>query len=69
MKSSNTVFLITVIMLISTISCTTTKELSADQLQSGRLIYQDNFEDLDNWHSEGLVDGVTNPEPGIMRLD
>jgi hypothetical protein len=69
MKSSNTVFLIMVIMLVSTISCTTTKKLPSDLLQSANLIYKDNFENLDNWHFEGLVDGVTNPELGIMRLD
>jgi len=38
-------------------------------LTQGELIFQDNFKNLDNWHFEGLVDGVTNPEPGIMRLD
>ncbi len=36
---------------------------------AGNMIYQDNFENLDNWHFEGLVEGVTNPQPGIMRLD
>lgn len=33
------------------------------------IIYQDNFTNLDNWHFEGFTQGVSNPEPGIMRLD
>ena len=35
----------------------------------GKTLYEDSFENLDNWHFEGLVEGVSNPKSGIMRLD
>jgi len=35
----------------------------------GKVIYQDNFQDLANWHAEGLVHGVSLLKPGVMRLD
>lgn len=35
----------------------------------GKVIFEDNFENLDNWHPEGHVQGVTLVEKGMMRLD
>jgi len=35
----------------------------------GEILYEDRFENLDNWHPEGLVQGVTLFEPGVIRLD
>lgn len=35
----------------------------------GHIIFEDGFDNLDYWHSEGLVEGVTRLEPGTMRLD
>jgi hypothetical protein len=37
--------------------------------QTGKVLYQDDFNGLENWHFEGLVEGVSNPRPGIMKLD
>jgi hypothetical protein len=67
----NKKFLITVVFLIlqSLITGCMTTEGTLKQKVSSKIIYQDDFKNLDNWHFEGLVDGVTNPEPGIMRLD
>lgn len=39
------------------------------KLYDMEVIYSDDFTNLDNWHFEGLTDGVTNPKPGVMRLD
>ena len=33
------------------------------------VLYHDAFTGLDNWHLEGFVQGITNPQAGIMRLD
>ncbi len=35
----------------------------------GRLIYQDRFDDLGNWHLEGLIEGASIVEPNVIRLD
>ena len=35
----------------------------------GAVIFEDNFRNLDNWHPEGAISGVSVPEQGIMRLD
>ncbi len=39
------------------------------QQKSTEVLYQDDFTNLDNWHLEGFTEGITNPKPGIMRLD
>ncbi|MFI4911633.1 MAG: DUF1961 family protein [Sedimentisphaeraceae bacterium JB056] len=36
---------------------------------SDQILFEDDFCGLENWHFEGLTEGVTNPKPGIMRLD
>ncbi|OHB48127.1 MAG: hypothetical protein A2Y10_17610 [Planctomycetes bacterium GWF2_41_51] len=62
-------FIITILVLLSgSFSCQKNNDVSRNDI-SGKIIYQDNFLNLDNWHFEGLVERVTNPEPGIMRLD
>lgn len=43
-----------------------TKEMN---IPKGQIIFQDNFENLENWHPEGFIEGVTRLEPGTMRLD
>lgn len=66
------IFVMMTLLQISLTGCETREDMESVKgglLQAGRLIFEDNFENLDNWHFEGLVDGVTNPEPGIMRLD
>jgi len=35
----------------------------------GKIIFKDNFENLNNWHPEGFIEGVTLVEKGYMRLD
>ncbi len=35
----------------------------------GNLIHEDRFEDLDNWHLEGLVEGAGIVAGGVLRLD
>ncbi|MGB2959722.1 MAG: DUF1961 family protein [Bacteroidota bacterium] len=34
----------------------------------GAILYSDSFEDLSNWHHEGLG-GITQPEPNLMQLN
>lgn len=43
---------------------------STEKLQAtGKVLFEDKFDNLDNWHPEGIVKGVTLAEPGVMRLD
>jgi len=35
----------------------------------GPVLVEEDFENLDNWHLEGHVEGVSQPEPGVLRLD
>ena len=35
----------------------------------GEVLYEDHFEDLNNWHLEGLVEGASIGAPGALRLD
>jgi len=45
-------------------------ELTMKKITSkGEVLFTDNFENLDNWHPEGLIEGLTLLKPGIMRLD
>jgi hypothetical protein len=36
---------------------------------TGDVLFHDNFEDLENWHAEGLVSGLSVTGDGGMRLD
>jgi len=60
---------ITIIFLIVIVGGCNNRHSNAAIEGTGDMIYQDNFANLDNWHFEGLVSGVTNPLPGVMRLD
>lgn len=44
----------------------TTNELD---IPRGKIIFEDNFKNLENWHAEGFAEGVTRLKPGTMRLD
>jgi hypothetical protein len=46
------------------------KELTMKKIiPEGKVIFEDNFQNLNNWHPEGFVEGVTLFEQGTMRLD
>jgi len=62
--------LISQILTLHCIPRSTTLEAGNQTIvPQGRTIFQETFENLDNWHREGFVEGVTIFKPGIMRLD
>ena len=38
-------------------------------IPKGKIIFEDYFQNLDNWHPEGFIECVTRLAPGNMRLD
>jgi hypothetical protein len=49
-----------------------TKAATADaggKIMRGKVLFSESFTNLDEWHKEGLVEGVTVPQPGVLRLD
>lgn len=58
------------IMLAGVISCQHNTAPAAAEIRTmEKVLFTERFETLDEWHLEGLVDGVSIPQPGVLRLD
>ncbi len=66
-------FLIFLVLFNFYLSCSSDsgkqKFLMEKIIPKGEVLFEDDFENLDKWHPEGLVAGVALLEKGILRLD
>jgi len=65
MTNRPTVALLMTLLIGSLAGCNIARRHTSEK----RVLFQENFTDLRNWHLEGQTEAITIPSPGQMRLD
>ena len=42
---------------------------TSNTVQPKKILFEEDFFTLENWHKEGFIDGVSIPQPGLLRMD
>lgn len=61
------------IVILIYLNCSSDKEQKQAIIEMdnpiGQIIFEDNFDSLENWHAEGVIEGVTLLRAGTLRLN